>query len=167
MSFNFNSGFDITPFNIVIVGTASYSGLQLLQCVNWAEGPAHGGEITETPADTIFDYISNSENQNGMTDYRKAFIKNFGNVSTEICNIRPSLVLPPALITRLGISIALGTTTDDMTDKPSDGAFGVVLNTTIAAGESVPVWLKRIVVAGGVSPGSYLGIQLVLTVSEL
>ncbi|HWQ65969.1 MAG TPA: hypothetical protein VN372_03755 [Methanospirillum sp.] len=126
----------------------------------------HGGAISDTIVETIFDFISDAENQAGSTDYRKGFIKNFGETPTGICNIRPGLVMPNALVDRLGVTIALGTASDDMTTKPDDSAFSSVLNTEISPGSSIPVWLKRTILAGGSEPGSYLGIQLVLTVSE-
>lgn len=122
--------------------------------------------ISETVVTTVFDYINDAENQAGATDYRKGFIKNFGTVSTGVCNTRPSLVIPNALVDRLSVKIALGTPTDDMTNKPLDAAFSSVLTTEIEPGASIPVWLKRTILAGGAEPGSYLGIQLILTVSE-
>jgi len=165
MSFNL-TGFDTSPFNIVILDSATYTTLQFFKCANWAEGPTHGGIETSNVVDICWDYISEYENTNGATDYRKGFIRNYGELSTGECVIRPSFVLPNALVGRLNVTIASGTTSDNMTNKPADGSFGAGLTTTIEPNTSIPIWVKRIITAGGTNPGSYLGLKFVITVSE-
>jgi len=165
MSFN-TTAFNTSPFNIVIVSQLTYTTLQFLKCANWAEGPSHGGIETVNAVDICWDYISEYENVNGATDYRKGFIRNYGELSTGECVIRPSFVAPNALVGRLNVTIALGTTSDSMSNRPSDNSFGAGLITTIDPGISIPIWIKRVITAGGSDPGSYLGIKFVLTVSE-
>lgn len=166
MQFNKGGSFNLSPFNVVFETEQSYTGLKLLKCANWAEGPTHGGVITDTEVDVCWDYISEYENVNGASDYRKCFIKNFGTTDTGECVIRPSFIAPNDLTGRLSAIIAIGTATDTMSNKPSDGVFGASINTEIAAGASISVWLKRTITAGGSTPGSYLGVQFVMTVSE-
>ena len=163
MSFN-KGGFNLSPFNVVIESGISYTSLTLLKCANWAEGPMHGGIATETSVDILWDYISEYENVNGMSDYRKCFIKNYGELSTGECNIRCSFITPNAISGRINAVVAIGTTSDSMANKPPDSSFGAALTTTISPGESIPIWIKRTISAGGT--GSYLGIQVIMSVSE-
>ena len=163
MGFN-TSSFNTSPFNIIIDSELSYTGLKLLKCANWVEGPSHGGIETTNEVDICWDYISEYENINGSSDYRKCFINNYGDVSTGECNIRPSFIVPNGLSGRLNAVIALGTTTDNMSNRPADGSFGAALTTTIAPGESVAVWIKRTITSGGT--GSFLGVQFVMSVTE-
>ncbi len=165
MQFN-RTIFNISPFNVIISDSYSYLGLQLLKCANWAEGPTHGGIATEYTVDSMWDYVSEYENINGASDYRKGFIKNFGETSTGACVIRPVITAPNDLIGRINIILASGTASDNMTNKPADGSFGSSLSLTIDAGETKPIWLKRTITAGGSPASSYLGIGFNLTVSE-
>lgn len=165
MQFN-RTIFNISPFNVILADSYSYLGLQLLKCANWAEGPTHGGIATEYTVDVMWDYVSEYENINGASDYRKAFIKNFGNTSTGACVIRPVITAPNALTGRINVILASGTASDNMTNKPADGSFGNSLSLTIDAGETKPIWLKRTITAGGSPASSYLGIGFNLTVSE-
>jgi len=165
MQFN-RTIFNISPFNVIISDSHSYLGLQLLKCANWAEGPNHGGIATEYTVDSMWDYVSEYENINGASDYRKGFIKNFGETSTGACVIRPVITAPNDLIGRINIILASGTASDNMTNKPADGSFGSSLSLTIDAGETKPIWLKRTITAGGSPANSYLGIGFNLTVSE-
>lgn len=158
--------FDTTPFNIIISESYSYSGLQLLKCANWAEGPTHGGIVTEYTVDVMWDYVSEYENINGASDYRKAFIRNYGDASTGSCVIRPVIVAPNELVGRINVMMATGTLSDNMLNKPSDSLFGASLILTIDPGQIVPIWLKRTIVPGGSPAKSYLGIVFNLTVSE-
>lgn len=163
----FNRGkFNTSHFNIIKATAFSYAGLQALKCANWAEGPTHGGIATEYSVDVMWDYVSEYENINGASDYRKAFIKNFGKTSTGACVIRPVITAPNDLIGRINVILALGTASDNMTNKPADGSFGNSLSLTIDAGETKPIWLKRTITAGGSPASSYLGIGFNLTVSE-
>jgi len=165
MQFN-RTIFNISPFNVIISDSYSYLGLQLLKCANWAEGPTHGGIVTEYTVDVMWDYVSEYENINGASDYRKAFIKNFGETSTGECVIRPVITAPNALTGRINVILASGTASDNMTNKPPDSSFGNSLSMTINPGEIKPIWLKRTVTAGGSPARSYLGIGFNLTVSE-
>lgn len=165
MQFN-RTMFNTSPFNVILADSYSYLGLQLLKCANWAEGPTHGGIVTEYTVDVMWDYVSEYENINGASDYRKAFIKNFGNTSTGACVIRPVITAPNDLIGRLNCIIASGASSDNMTNKPPDGSFGASLSITIEPGETKPIWLKRTITAGGSPARSYLGIGFNLTVSE-
>lgn len=158
--------FDTSPFNIIISDSYSYAGLQLLKCANWAEGPTHGGIATEYTVDVMWDYVSEYENINGASDYRKAFIKNFGDASTGSCVIRPVIVAPNELVGRINVILAVGTSSDNMVNKPADNLFGASLSLTIDPGQIVPVWLKRTIIAGGSPAKSYLGIQFYMVVSE-
>jgi len=165
MQFN-RTIFNISPFNVIISDSYSYLGLQLLKCANWAEGPNHGGISTEYTVDVMWDYISEYENINGTSDYRKVFIKNFGETSTGECVIRPVITAPNTLTGRINVVLASGTASDNMTNKPPDSSFGNSLSMTINPGEIKPIWLKRTVTAGGSPARSYLGIRFDLTVSE-
>jgi len=165
MQFN-RTIFNISPFNVIISDSYSYLGLQLLKCANWAEGPTHGGIVTEYTVDVMWDYVSEYENINGASDYRKAFIKNFGETSTGECVIRPVITAPNALTGRINVILASGTASDNMTNKPPDSSFGNSLSMTINPGEIKPIWLKRTITAGGSPASSYLGIRFNLTVSE-
>ena len=165
MQFN-RTIFNISPFNVIISDSYSYLGLQLLKCANWAEGPTHGGIVTEYTVDVMWDYVSEYENINGASDYRKAFIKNFGETSTGECVIRPVITAPNALTGRINVILASGTASDNMTNKPPDSSFGNSLSMTINPGEIKPIWLKRTITAGGSPASSYLGIGFNLTVSE-
>jgi hypothetical protein len=162
---DFNTGaFNTSPFNVVVESSLSYTGLKLLKCANWTEGPTHGGIETANEVDVCWDYISEYENLNGATDYRKCFINNYGGASTGSCIIRPSLVVPNSIVGRINISIAIGSPSDTMSTKPTDGSFGSSISTEIEPAESVPVWLKRVITSGGTV--SYLGCTFVMTVSE-
>ena len=165
MQFN-RTIFNISPFNVIISDSYSYLGLQLLKCANWAEGPNHGGIVTEYTVDSMWDYISEYENINGASDYRKGFVKNFGEDSTGSCILRPVFTAPNDLSGRLNCIIASGTASDNMTNKPADESFGTSLSVTIEPGETKPIWLKRTITAGGSPASSYLGIGFNLTVSE-
>ena len=165
MSFN-RGKFNTSHFNVIKATSYSYAGLQALKCANWSEGPTHGGIATEYSVDVMWDYVSEYENINGASDYRKAFIKNFGDTSTGACVIRPVITAPNDLIGRINIIIASGTASDNMTNKPADSYFGNSLSLTIDAGETKPIWLKRTIAAGGSPASSYLGIGFNLTVSE-
>lgn len=56
--------------------------IKFYQCITWAEGDAHGGdidvanEITSGADQNIFDDVSDAEREAGDTEYRKIFIKN-------------------------------------------------------------------------------------------
>lgn len=166
MSFNLGDGFNKSPFNVDIISNITYSGLVFLKCANWAEGPNHGGIQTEYTVDTLWDYISEYENTNGASDYRKGFIYNSSEESTGACVIRGAFIAPNAVSGRLNSIMAVGTASDNMSNKPLDTAFGSSIGVTIAPGESVPIWIKRVITAGGDDPGSFIGIRYVLTVSE-
>ena len=105
MQFN-RTIFNISPFNVILADSYSYLGLQALKCANWAEGPTHGGIATEYSVDVMWDYVSEYENINGASDYRKVFIKNFGEVSTGSFIIRPVIEAPNDLVGRLNVKIA-------------------------------------------------------------
>lgn len=166
MSWNSGYGFDIGAFNVSIESPYSYTGLTFLKCANWAEGPTHGGIQTEYVVDTCWDYITEYENINGAIDYRKGFVKNYGEASTGSCILRPAFVAPTDLVGRLEVTIAAGTTADNMSSKPADTEFYSSLSASIDPGLSQPVWLRREITAGGSPANSYLGIGFVLTVSE-
>lgn len=169
LQFDTGKGFDVGLFDRVLVNTLTYKGLQLLKCANWAEGPSHGGILSEYAVDVFWDYVSEYENINGVTDYRKAYIKNYGTASTGSCVIRPGFLLPNALVGRFNAHISLGTNTDNLTavlNNSSAYAFLSGLSITIAPGQVVPIWVKRIVTAGGSPAKSYLGLQFFITISE-
>jgi len=169
LRFDVGKGFDIGLYDRVLVNSLSYKGLQLLKCANWAEGPNHGGILSEYAVDVFWDYVSEYENINGVTDYRKAFIKNYGTGSTGSCVIRPGFVLPNDLGGRFNAQIALGTNTDNLTtvlNNSSGYTFLSGLSITIGPGEIVPIWVKRVVTAGGSPAKSYLNLQFFITVSE-
>lgn len=165
MRFNVGRGWNIAPFNVQIL--ASFSGLKLFKCVNWNEDLTHGGDISVNEVDTLFDYISDQQNQNGYTDYRKCHIKNTAANSTGQCYVRPALLMPDALIGRLDLTLAVGTDFDDMSNKPADESFGASIPASINSGSYLPVWIKRTITPGGVNPGYYTGIQVALTISEV
>jgi hypothetical protein len=166
MGFDSGYGFDVSPFNRSILSSYSYTGLTCLKCANWAEGPTHGGIATEYTVDTLWDYVSEYENLNGASDYRKVFVKNFGESSTGSCVIRPVFTAPNDLVGRLSCILGTGTASDNMSNKPADGTFGSSLTVTIDAGVSQPIWLKRTITAGTSPASSYLGIGFAITVSE-
>lgn len=165
MQFN-RTIFNISHFNVIISDSYSYIGLQLLKCANWAEGPNHGGIVTEYTVDSMWDYISEYENINGASDYRKGFVKNFGEDSTGSFILTPVIEAPNDLVGRLNVKIAIGTSSDNMTNKPVDTNFGSSLTTVIDSNAVLPIWLKRSITAGGSPASSYLGIKFYLTASE-
>jgi hypothetical protein len=165
MSWN-QTGFNVTPFNQVRISTYTFSGIIIFQCANWAEGPTHGGVATTQIVTTMWDYISNYENVNGNTDYRKVFIENYGNQPTGSCVIRPGFIAPNDLIGILNTQIALATSSDSMSNRPADNMFGSGLSTSIPVHGTIPVWIKRTINAGGANVGSYLGVVFTLTISN-
>ena len=58
------------------------ANLKNYQCLTWAEGSTHGGDIdtsnqiTSGADQNVFDDVSNDERDNGDTEYRKIFIRN-------------------------------------------------------------------------------------------
>lgn len=165
MSFN-RGKFNTSHFNIIKAESFAYIGLQALKCANWAEGPTHGGIATEYTVDVMWDYVSEYENINGASDYRKVFVKNFGEVSTGSFILTPVIEAPNDLVGRLNVKIAIGTSSDNMTNKPADTNFGSSLTTVIDSNAVLPIWLKRSITAGGSPASSYLGIKFYLTASE-
>jgi hypothetical protein len=165
MSFN-RGKFNTSHFNIIKSTAYSYAGLQALKCANWAEGPTHGGIATEYCVDVMWDYVSEYENINGASDYRKVFIKNFGETSTGACVIRPVIEAPNDLVGRLNVKIAVGTSSDNMTNKPADASFGSSIIADLDPNEVIPIWLHRSITAGGSPASSYLGIKFYFTASE-
>jgi hypothetical protein len=166
MPYNVGFGYNRSAYDRNNVSILSFTDLQFLKCANWEEGPNHGGIATDYAVTTCWDYISEYENINGATDYRKGFIKNFGESSTGTCIIRPSFVLPNELVGRFNITITQGTASDNMTNKPADSLFASSLSMSLDPGESVPIWLNRVITAGGSPALTYLGLKMVLTVTN-
>lgn len=165
MSFN-RGKFNTSHFNIIKAESYSYAGLQLLRCANWQEGVNHGGILTEYSVSEMWDYISEYENINGATDYRKVFVKNFGDVSTGSFIVRPVVEAPNDLVGRIDVKIAEGTASDNMINKPASEFFAPSITLDLDPGESASIWARRTITAGGSPASSYLGIIFYFTASE-
>jgi len=143
------------------MGEINPANLKLYRCTTWTEGDSHGGAIDTTSEilsgniNNIFDNVSNAERENGMTDYRKVFLRN------ENASTWPSVVAWIQQLTNATndeVSIALGT---DGGTKADEGAgLSYVQPTTsdhtdvlsigdLAQDEYQAIWIKRIVTAGG------------------
>lgn len=157
------SGFDVSGWDYRF--ETQITGLIAYQCMNWSEGESHGGDISIIPVDSLFDYISDAQNQSGYTDYRKIHIKNTANSATGIIYIRPTVTMPEGLMPRLSVTIATGLDYDDMSNKPSDEDFSDSISASLGADECVSVWLKRTITAGGSDPNYYQGIGIAMTAS--
>ena len=157
------SGFDVSGWDYRF--ETQITGLVAYQCLNWAEGESHGGDISIIPVDSLFDYISDAQNQSGYTDYRKIHIKNTANSATGIIYIRPVVTMPEGLMPRLSVTIATGLDYDDMSNKPAGGEFSDSISASLDPNEYVSVWLKRTITAGGSDPNYYQGISIALTAS--
>lgn len=157
------SGFDTSGWDYRF--ETQISGLVAYKCAVWPEGETHGGDITSIIVDSLFDYISDAQNQAGYTDYRKIHIKNTGDEATGSISIRPALIMPEELIPRLTVTIATGIDSDDMSNKPADESFAGGVSASLDPDEYISVWLKRTITAGGSDPNYYQGIAITLTAS--
>ncbi|NCU26613.1 hypothetical protein EOM86_07820 [Candidatus Nomurabacteria bacterium] len=157
------SGFDVSGWDYRF--ETQITDLVAYQCLNWAEGESHGGDISIIPVDSLFDYISDAQNQEGYTDYRKIHIKNTADTETGSISIRPVLIMPEGLQSRLSVTIATGLDYDDMSNKPADELFSDDISASLDPDEYVSVWLKRTITAGGSDPNYYQGISIALTAS--
>lgn len=161
MTFDFAS-YDTSGYDQIFI--TSISGLMLMKCQNWDEGSSHGGAVGTGEVDFLFDDIADSENLDGATDYRKAFVYAS---ETDVPNkvFAPVLTINSALNSRLSVTIAAGTDTDTMADKPADGSFASSLVLDIYAGQSKAVWLKR-TITSTTGPVYYKGQGIAIQVSD-
>lgn len=157
------SGYDIRGWDYRF--ETQITELVAYRCLNWDEDEMHGGDIDIIPVESMFDYISDAQNQSGYTDYRKIHIKNTSNSATGSISIRPSVTMPEGLMPRLSVTIATGLDYDDMSNKPADGEFSDSVSASLYPDEYVSVWLKRTITAGGSDPNYYQGIGIALTAS--
>lgn len=135
--------------------------LKFYRCSNWAEGDAHGGsintdaEIISGNLNNIFDDVTNAERINGMTDYRKIYVRNnnpgtWSNVLLWINQLTNA--------ENDEVWIALGT---DGGTKADEGEVVTYVQPTSSGNtdtlslgnmeqyEHQAIWIKRIVTAGG------------------
>ena len=161
MRFDVDS-FDTSQWDLLV--DSDSCGLKVFRCVNWAYNASHGGVVSEYEVDALFDTITADQNRNGYTDYRKVFF--FASESDIIGKTyRGVLNAPNAVLSRVSLSIAKGTASDDMSDKPDDEAFGDSITDDILLGESMPVWIKRTITAASSDLIYYRNVSVSLTVS--
>jgi len=160
--------FDLTAYDLgkwdqILI--TSETGLKLMQCANWTESASHGGIRGTAEVSILFDDFTDAENLSGATDYRKCFIyASEDDVLNKTYSIE--LTAPTALSDRLTATIAAGTSSDDMTDKPDNSAFASSLSCSINAGMAQPIWIKRTLTAPSSENPAYfrkVGIKIIMT----
>lgn len=162
MRFDVDS-FDTSQWDLLV--DSDSGGLKVFRCVNWDETPLHGGSVSEYEVDALFDTITADQNRNGYTDYRKVFF--FASESDIIGKTyRVVLNAPNAIITRISLSMAIGTASDTMSDKPDDSSFGDSIQTDVSFLNYVPVWIKRTITDTSSDLVYYRNISVSLTVSK-
>jgi hypothetical protein len=166
---------DISPPDIYGPDSASlgggFVGLKVYQCLNWAQDENHGGDISTVRVYDglykIFDRIGRAVNIAGGAQYRKTHWKNVSDGAWE--NVYLTIVTnASSTAPRDLISIAVGTKTDFITDKPNEGSFtstraGPV---TVASGDYAAIWIKESLTAGGETPERYNNINVVIELQE-
>lgn len=166
---------DIDPCDLAgsdILFISDIAGLEVYQCASWALGPSHGGIISATQItggkDSVFGRLSLADNQAGKTNYYKTFWKNAG---ADWGPVRAEVVMnSSSQFARESVALALGTSTDDMTNKPNDSSFLRTTETvnSVVTGGNIPIWIRQIVTAGGPTAerGQDIQVQILLTSAE-
>jgi len=161
---------DLSGFDIVF--GSDITGLVIYQCANWTLGGSHGGAKGTTRIfdgkNTIFQRVSVSDNQNGAINYYKTFWHNVGdnweNVRVEVTTNSSSQ------FSRESVAIAVGTSSDNMTDKPNDSTFGTLTPVfdEVATGSDIPIWIRQTITAGGATAerGQDIQVQIMLVSAE-
>lgn len=135
--------------------------IKIYQCLTWAEGDSHGGDIdtgnqvTSGADQNIFRDITDAERISGVTLYRKVFIRNENTATWEAVKLWISQFTPG---TSDEISITLGTPAGT---RVSEGAGATYYSPDskvhadvrtigdLAQNVSQAIWIKWIVSAAG------------------
>ena len=162
---------DLSPCDLILGG--DITGLSIFQCANWARGSSHGGGIGTTRIfdgeDQIFQRTSLEDNQNGAVYYYKTFWKNIGVEGWPKLKVEVT-VDASSQFARESVAIAIGTTSDDMTNKPNDTDFSNVSEDidSIDPEGSIPLWIRQTITPGGTTAerGQNISISIMLTSVE-
>lgn len=135
--------------------------IKFFQCVTWAEGDTHGGdidvasEIISGVDQNVFDDVSNAERIAGDTEYRKIYIRN---ENADTWNAVKLWVDTFTAATNDEISIKLGTNSGVQSSEgvaagyvspDAKGHADVLTVGDLAQDAYQSVWIKRIVSAAG------------------
>lgn len=144
----------------MVDGAIDPTQIKVYQGTVWAEGDAHGGDISATEivsgADqNVFDDVTNAERVAGSTEYRKIFIKNLNAATWNLVKLWID-TFTPAINDE--VSIALGTPSGVQSVEgvgatyvsPSSKVHADVLSVgSLDQDAYKAVWIKRVVTAGG------------------
>ena len=140
-----------------MAGAISAASIKIYQCLVWAEGSTHGGdidtgnEITSGADQNIFDDITDAQRISGVTEYRKIYIRN-ENVAT--WNAVKAWISQFTGSSDDEITVKLGTNAGVQSVEgvaagyvsPNSKAHGDVLSIgSLAQNAYASVWIKRIV----------------------
>ncbi len=154
-----------------IILSSDFSGLEIYQCENWTYDSLHGGNIGTSQIydgeNSIFPRTSRIQNVEGYKQYRKTFWVNAGTETWE--NIAPVVTQnATAQFPRETVTVAIGTATDSMTNKPNDSVFsGQPAGVTIEPGQSIAVWIRQIITPGGVAAEIYSNVTCTIQLMEV
>lgn len=149
---------NISPLNYIL-SVEGFTGIQWYQCEHWAQDENHGGAIGTTriyDGNSIFARATRTMNESGSVDYMKIFGKNAGDEDWTPFNV---VVTQDAslIFARASTSLAIGSSSDTIGDKPNDASFGDTTGViTCNAGDSFALWIRRTITAGTPVHGQYV-----------
>lgn len=162
---------DISPSDTSqsdITFASDLTGLMVYQCDHWEQDASHGGAISDVRIfdgyNSVFPRTSLADNIAGATYYYKTFWKN---VSTDPWTpFRAEVTInSSSTFARETTTVCLGDATDNMSNKPNDASFGNYTETidTVEPGDSVPVWIRQVITAGGANPARVQEVEVQIT----